>query len=119
MVAKCVFTGAASFTRLSLHCFYYRLVTDTGKTWFKYMIHLNVVYTIAILISFPIIAVFQCLPVKAYWEIRIEAGHCMDEGVATLVCGIINCVADFATTVTPLPLVWGVSTQQVLYLISY
>ncbi|OAL06061.1 hypothetical protein IQ06DRAFT_75060 [Phaeosphaeriaceae sp. SRC1lsM3a] len=107
MVAKCVFTGAASFTRLSLHCFYYRLVADTGKTWFKWLIHLNVAYTLAILISFPFIAVFQCIPVKAYWEIRIETGNCMDEGVATLVCGIINCVADFATTVTPLPLVWG------------
>ncbi|KAH7405954.1 hypothetical protein DE146DRAFT_428840 [Phaeosphaeria sp. MPI-PUGE-AT-0046c] len=107
MVAKCVFTGAASFTRLSLHCFYYRLVADTGKSWFKWLIHLNVAYTLAILISFPFIAVFMCSPVKAYWEIRVEAGNCMDEGVATLVCGIINCVADFATTVTPLPLVWS------------
>jgi hypothetical protein len=32
MTAKVVFTAAASFTRLSLHCFYYRLITDSGKT---------------------------------------------------------------------------------------
>jgi hypothetical protein len=33
----------------------------------------------------------------------------MDEGIATLVCGIISCVADFLTTITPMPLVYGVS----------
>lgn len=37
-------------------------------------------------------------------------GSCLDEGVITLICGIINCVADFATTVTPIPLIMGVST---------
>jgi len=36
---------------------------------------------------------------------------CMDEGIATLICGIINCVADLATTVTPLPLIMGVSAD--------
>jgi hypothetical protein len=34
-------------------------------------------------------------------------GSCLDEGIATLVCGIINCVADLATTITPLPLIMG------------
>jgi hypothetical protein len=32
MTAKVVFTAAATFTRLSLHCFYYRLVSDSGKS---------------------------------------------------------------------------------------
>jgi hypothetical protein len=117
MSAKIVFTTAATFTRLSLHCFYYRLVADTGKTWFRWLIHLNVAYTLGIFISFPFIAVFMCNPVKAYWEIRVEAGDCMDEGVATLICGIINCVADFATTLTPMPLVMGVGTKTVLLIV--
>ena len=39
----------------------------------------------------------------------------MDEGVLTLICGIINCVADFATTVTPIPLIMGVSTLMSLW----
>jgi hypothetical protein len=45
-------TSAATFTRLSLHCFYYRLVQDTGKTWFRWCIHLNVIYSVGILVSF-------------------------------------------------------------------
>jgi hypothetical protein len=116
MTAKVVFTSAATFTRLSLHCFYYRLVTDTGKTWFKWLIHANVAYTLAIFISFPFIAIFLCVPVKAYWTLGgIPGAFCLDEGVATLVCGIINCVADFMTTVTPMPLVYGVSIHKTLY----
>ncbi|KAF2856944.1 hypothetical protein T440DRAFT_494693 [Plenodomus tracheiphilus IPT5] len=105
MSAKVVFTAAATFTRLSLHCFYYRLVADSGKIWFKWLIHANVVYTIGIFISFTFIAVFLCDPVKNYWTLSAPIGTCMDEGVVTLVCGIINCVADFATTITPIPLV--------------
>jgi hypothetical protein len=116
MVAKIIFVGAASFTRLSLHCFYYRLVKDTGKSWFRWAIHINVAYTLAILISFPFIAVFLCTPVRAYWDIAVLNATCLDEGVATMICGVISCVADFATTLTPMPLVYGVSTSLLLLL---
>lgn len=61
MAAKIVFTAAATFTRLSLHCFYYRLVADTGKTWFKWLIHANVAYTLGILVSFMYVHRAPCL----------------------------------------------------------
>lgn len=110
MTAKIVFTCAATFTRLSLHCFYYRLVTDTGKTWFRWLIHANVAYTLGIFISYPFIAIFLCVPVRAYWiPGGVPGAYCLDEGVATLICGIVSCVADFITTITPMPLVMGVS----------
>ncbi|RAR01158.1 integral membrane protein [Stemphylium lycopersici] len=105
MTAKVVFTAAATFTRLSLHCFYYRLVSDSGKSWFKWLVHLNVVYTVGIFISFPCIAIFFCTPVSNYWTLGSPPDTCMDEAVATLICGIINCVADLLTTLTPIPLV--------------
>lgn len=131
MAAKIAFTWAATFTRLSLHYFYYRLVADSSKSWFKRLVYVNVAYTVSILISFtyavhktPVelgsdaealtverfLAIFMCKPVSDYWTVGSPPGTCFDEGVATLVCGIINCVADFATTVTPIPLVIGVST---------
>ncbi|KAH9863176.1 hypothetical protein IAQ61_009453 [Plenodomus lingam] len=107
MSAKVVFTAAATFTRLSLHCFYYRLVADSGKTWFKGLIHANVIYTVGIFFSFTFLSIFLCDPVKNYWALGAPVDSCMDEGYVTLVCGIINCVADFATTITPMPLVIG------------
>src|SRR5690242_18727086 len=57
------------------------------------------------------VAIFQCTPVSNYWMIGSPPDSCMDEGIATLICGIINCVADLATTVTPLPLIMGVSAD--------
>jgi hypothetical protein len=108
--AKLVFTCAATFTRLSLHCFYYRLVGDTGKKWFKWLVHANVAYTLGIFISYIFITIFLCVPVRAYWTIGGTPGAiCLDEGVVTFVAGIINCLADFLTTITPIPLIFGVS----------
>ncbi|RYN77762.1 hypothetical protein AA0120_g11214 [Alternaria tenuissima] len=107
MTAKVVFVAAATFTRLSLHCFYYRLVTDTGKSWFKWAIHANVAYTIGLFISWTFIGIFFCTPVKNYWTIGAPADTCMDEAVMTLICGIMSCVADLLTTITPIPLVLG------------
>ncbi|KAJ8110526.1 hypothetical protein OPT61_g6656 [Boeremia exigua] len=107
MAAKVVFTCAATFTRLSLHCLFYRLVADTGRQWFRVVIHVNVAYTIAIFISFIFLAIFMCTPVSDYWTIGSPADSCLNEGTSTLVCGIINCVADLATTVTPIPLIIG------------
>lgn len=73
--------------------------------WFKWLVHLNVVYTVGIFISFPCIAIFFCTPVSNYWTLGSPPDTCMDEAVATLICGIINCVADLLTTLTPIPLV--------------
>ena len=109
MTAKVVFTAAATFTRLSLHCFYYRLVSDTGKSWFIWLVHANLAYTICIFVSFTFLAIFQCNPVKNYWTLGAPPDSCMDEGIVTLICGIVNCVADLATTITPIPLVMNVS----------
>lgn len=41
-----------------------------------------------------------------YWEYPpTTAGKCLDEGIATLVSGILNIVADALTTAVPVPLV--------------
>ncbi|KAF2022287.1 hypothetical protein BU24DRAFT_439026 [Aaosphaeria arxii CBS 175.79] len=102
MAAKILFTCAASFTRLSLLFFYYRLVKDTDKKWFHWSIHANVAFTIGIFISFICLAIFQCKPISNYWS---PPNTCMDEGVVTLIAGILNCIADLFCTILPIPLV--------------
>ncbi|CAE7207985.1 hypothetical protein PTTW11_09771 [Pyrenophora teres f. teres] len=105
MAAKVIFTAAATFTRLSLHCFYYRLVADSGKSWFKWLVHANVAYTVGIFIALTFMAIFFCTPVENYWKIGAPADTCMDEAIMTMVCGVLNSVADLLTTLTPMPLV--------------
>ncbi|KAK4554242.1 hypothetical protein LTR86_008770 [Recurvomyces mirabilis] len=106
LVAKIVFSLAATFTRLSLCAFYYRLVKDSGIRWFKTIVHVTNAFTIAVCVAFLFISIFQCTPVKFYWEFPpTTAGTCMNEGKATLAAGIINLFNDFLCAVIPIPLV--------------
>ncbi|GAB1738464.1 hypothetical protein NU219Hw_g3270t1 [Hortaea werneckii] len=106
LTAKVLFTLAATFTRLSLCMFYYRLVGDSGIVWFRWVVHTNVAFTISVCITFVFLSVFLCTPVQYYWEFPPSTdGHCLDEGIATLVAGVLNLAADFLATITPIPLV--------------
>jgi hypothetical protein len=60
MVAKLVFTLASTFTRLSLCCFYYRLVKDSGISWFRWVVHATMAFSAAIGIAFVFLSIFQC-----------------------------------------------------------
>lgn len=60
LTAKVAFTLAATFTRLSLCMFYYRLVGDSGIVWFRWVVHANVVFTISVCITFVFLSVFLC-----------------------------------------------------------
>lgn len=69
MTAKVVFTLAATFTRLSLCMFYYRLVKDSGIIWFKWVVHANFAFSIGICISFVFLVIFLCTYV--YWDLHV------------------------------------------------
>lgn len=52
--------AAATFTRLSLICFYYRLVKDSGIRWFVWVLHASVIWQIALCITFVCLTVWLC-----------------------------------------------------------
>ncbi|KXS99627.1 hypothetical protein AC578_9934 [Pseudocercospora eumusae] len=105
--AKLLFVGAATFTRISLICFYYRLVRDSGIAWFAHVLHASMAFVVGLGLAFTFVGVFLCVPVQAYWIFPPMANyHCLDEGTATLTVGIFNCCADLLTTILPIPLVW-------------
>ena len=58
--AKILFTLAATFTRLSIICFYYRLIRDSGITWFKWVLHASVALVLAVGIYFLAMAIWLC-----------------------------------------------------------
>jgi len=109
MSATVLFTCAASFTRISLFCFYYRLVADSGTRWFKWLVHVNVAYTVSTFFAINYVLIFTCRPISNYWNLSVPEDTCMNLGLATFVNGVINCVADVAATITPLPLIWGLN----------
>ncbi|KAK4545556.1 hypothetical protein LTR36_002906 [Oleoguttula mirabilis] len=105
-VAKLMFTLAATFTRLSLICFYYRLVKDSGMRWFNWILHASVLWTVAVCISFVCETIWLCTPIQAYWVYPpMYPSHCLDEGKVMLGGGVINCFSDLLTTVLPIPII--------------
>ena len=59
-VAKLMFTLAATCIRLSLLCFYYRLVKDSGMRRFNYILHAAVLWNIAVGTSFVCETIWLC-----------------------------------------------------------
>ena len=129
-VAKIMFTLASSFTRLSLIFLYYRLIRDTSLRWYSWALHASLAFNIVILISFVLLVVFTCMyvsarecglpkerqlttthrPVQAYWQFpNVIDGQCLDEGISTLSCGIISCIADLQCTLLPIPAIMRLS----------
>ena len=58
--AKLTFTLAATFTRLSLISFYYRLIKDSGVKWFSWVLHVSMAYTIAVCVKFVALTIWLC-----------------------------------------------------------
>ena len=58
--AKITFTLAATFIRLSLIFFYYRMVQDSGIQWFPMVLHASVAWTIAVCVAFVALTIWLC-----------------------------------------------------------
>lgn len=59
--AKLLFVEAATFTRMSLIFFYYRLVRDTGIAWFSWVLHASMAFVVALGIAFTCIGIWLCM----------------------------------------------------------
>ncbi|KAF2721800.1 hypothetical protein K431DRAFT_63989 [Polychaeton citri CBS 116435] len=105
-VAKIAFTLAATTTRISLLCLYYRLVQDSGIRWFRWALHLTLAYLVAICVMFVFLVIFGCVPVEAYWNFPPNnSARCLNEGTITVTAGVLNCVSDFLVATLPIPIV--------------
>lgn len=59
--AKLIFVFAATFTRQSLLCFYYRLIADAGMTWFTWALHATVFFNAAAAVTFTCLGIWLCV----------------------------------------------------------
>ena len=80
-VAKLLFTLAATFIRLSLISFYYRLVKDSGINWFRSVLHASAIWTMAVCVTFLILTIWLCSYVSPggagdLFESRKELTYC-------------------------------------------
>ena len=52
-------------------------------------------------------------PLRAYWDLEpTYAYHCVDIGIFTLTCGILNIITDFLCLVLPVPMIWNMQCER-------
>ncbi|KAJ5290906.1 hypothetical protein N7478_000157 [Penicillium angulare] len=57
-------------------------------------------------LAFQITAIFQCTPVKFFWERSLPGGHCVDSVNFYIALATTNTFTDLVILFLPMPLVW-------------
>lgn len=78
------------------------------------------VYTAAVIVITWWVAVsfadiFQCVPIKAFWDFRVKNGwttKCMDIVTFSIATGVSNLVTDFMVLCLPMPMVWSLKKNR-------
>ncbi|KAJ5523489.1 hypothetical protein N7513_013033 [Penicillium frequentans] len=118
-----MFSWASGFTKISLLWFCRRLL-GAGKGNFvvyNWAYIGSMVFVALSVFMFTFFSIFQCSPVKAYWEVEPTYPHkCMNDGDIVFSASVINIFTDFLVTTIPMPLIWSLKlpTRQRLAVIS-
>ncbi|KAF2421520.1 hypothetical protein EJ08DRAFT_491217 [Tothia fuscella] len=112
--SKLIFSLCATLTRLSFLGFYYRLTENVVMKRFKVLLHISVVFVIALCVVAFCAILSLCRPVRAYWTFPPIAGaKCIDETPVALAMGCLHTFADLLVTVLPIPVVMKLQMSRV------
>ncbi|KAL2865636.1 uncharacterized protein BJX67DRAFT_168976 [Aspergillus lucknowensis] len=119
-----LFSLSCSITKLSLLWFCRRLLGAGIKGLSsKYNIAMILGMVVVGLSStlFILISIFQCRPVRAYWDVQPQYSyHCLNNGAIVFSASVINIFTDVLVTILPMPLIWNLKlpTRQRIAVIS-
>ncbi|OJJ41408.1 hypothetical protein ASPWEDRAFT_99978 [Aspergillus wentii DTO 134E9] len=111
LLFQILFSLCSSITKLSLLWFCKRLIGAGSKGVYRsysiVLIAAMVFVTICCLL-FLFISIFQCNPIRAYWELETPYPHtCIDDGAAVFSASVVNIFTDLLSTVLPMPIIWN------------
>ncbi|KAJ6107400.1 hypothetical protein N7523_008723 [Penicillium sp. IBT 18751x] len=118
-----MFSMSSSITKISLLWFCRRLL-GAGKGNFQvynWAFILSMIFVALSCITFTLVSIFQCSPIKAYWEVEPTYPHkCLNDPDIVFSASVINIFTDFLATAIPMPLIWSLKlpTRQRLAVIS-
>ncbi|PYI15296.1 integral membrane protein [Aspergillus japonicus CBS 114.51] len=106
-----LFSLSSSITKLSLLWFCKRLLGAGSKglySSYNIVLIIGMVIVLICCLLFLFISIFQCSPIRAYWEVApTYSFHCLNDGAAVFSASVVNIFTDFLTTVLPMPLIWN------------
>ncbi|KAK6332258.1 hypothetical protein TWF696_002979 [Orbilia brochopaga] len=103
MLLYCI---AVTFTKISILCFYLRLV-PSGI--FRKLTWLTMTAVVALGFAYGLMVVFYCIPVRAYWQpYEYPDAKCLSDEAALISNAAVNIVLDCWLWIMPVPVVWKV-----------
>ncbi|KAJ5994993.1 hypothetical protein N7481_001970 [Penicillium waksmanii] len=110
LVFQIMFSWSSSLTKISLLWFCRRLL-GAGKgsnKVFNWAFIGSMAFVGTTCTLFTFFSIFQCSPVKAYWDVEPQYKHkCMNSGDILFAASVINIFTDFLVTALPMPLIWS------------
>ncbi|KAJ5833717.1 hypothetical protein N7474_002028 [Penicillium riverlandense] len=105
-----MFSMASGFTKISLLWFCRRLLGASKGNFmlFNWAFIGAMVFVGLSCATFTLISIFQCNPIKAYWQVSPQEPYtCMNDGAIVFSASVINIFTDFLVTALPMPLIWS------------
>lgn len=96
---------SSSFTRISLLCFYYRLIEHVKFQRYKWIIHVTMALSISLQISYLGGLLGACTPLHTMWDGNL-APKCMNVPWFLFIISIINTFMDLAVVLLPAPAIF-------------
>ena len=99
--------ATAAVTKASLLLLYYRLFSPIKR--FRLAIRVGAVIVFCQWFSLTLVCIFQCIPVKAFWDQNVQGAKCIDLPRFTIASGVLNLLTDVLILCLPVPMVWGLN----------
>src|ERR1700753_118525 len=96
---------SSSFTRLSLLCFYYRLIDHINFRRYKFILHIVVIISVLFFFAYVITLSLACRPLSMLWSNDYEP-VCFDLGKFLFTVTIINTVLELVVAILPVPVIF-------------
>ena len=103
-----IYTICLPVVKISILIFYVRIFSTRR---FKQLAYTLIIFSAMWSISAFWVAVFQCSPVKAFWDKSID-GKCINSFDWLMAEGGITILTDIALLVMPMPMVWKLKISQ-------
>ncbi|EPS35235.1 hypothetical protein H072_11564 [Dactylellina haptotyla CBS 200.50] len=85
------FVLSTTVTKISILYFYLRL---SASPTFRLLVHGGIVFISLTGISFLFVVIFQCSPIRSYWDLTLPRARCIDESAANIANAVINSLCD-------------------------
>ena len=100
--------ATAAATKASLLLLYYRLFSPSKR--FRLAVRIGAVVVFCQWFSLTLVGIFQCTPVKAFWDHNVQGAKCINLPRFTIASGVLNLLTDVLILCLPGPMVWGLNT---------